>query len=394
MALDPGVHLGPYEIVAPIGSGGMGEVYRGRDTRLERFVAIKVLPHDLTSGYQARERFLREARAASALNHPHICTIYDVGTDPPFLAMADARTARRRLAHPDLASYAGISVTGDRSALVTTRIERRVGIWVGDGLATSGTEVLPPAPVLATGYGYKINWAGDRLLYPGAGEAILGVVPGVGMPEQIALGEWAAATPDGRTIVYAGLAQTGPGLFEADADGRHAVSLVPPGAVVDPVITADGHNVIYGSLQGLMIVPLEGGTPKQIELDAGVAYEGFDLSPDGKSMAIVWRQENRQQMLLVCDLPVCASRRSLTMPRSVPGRVRWTPDGRGISYVDGDTQTNLWVQPLDGAPAHQLTHFTDGRTIPSFAWSRDGKRLAVARETVTNDIVLFKGLKR
>ena len=99
-------------------------------------------------------------------------------------------------------------------------------------------------------------------------------------------------------------------------------------------------------------------------------------------------------MLIVCDIPVCASNHTLPMPSSVPGSVRWTPDGRAIAYVDGDTQTNLWVQPLDGAPAHPLTHFTDGRTIPSFAWSRDGKRLAIARETVTNDIVLFKGLKR
>jgi hypothetical protein len=68
-------------------------------------------------------------------------------------------------------------------------------------------------------------------------------------------------------------------------------------------------------------------------------------------------------------------------------------DGRGLAFVDGDTEANVWVQPLDGQPPHQLTHFNDGRTIVSFAWSRDGTRLAVARATVTNDIVLFKGLK-
>ena len=111
-------------------------------------------------------------------------------------------------------------------------------------------------------------------------------------------------------------------------------------------------------------------------------------------MAIVTRQEDQTLVFIVCDFPECATRRTLTLQRSVPASVQWTPDGRAIAYVDGDTQTNLWVQPLDGAPAHQLTHFTDGRTIPTFAWSRDGKRLAVARETVTNDIVLFKGLKR
>ena len=223
----------------------------------------------------------------------------------------------------------------------------------------------------------------------------MSAVPGFGMPEQIGRGEWAAATPDGRTILFVGLAETGSGLFKADADGRHVVSLFHPGIAVAPAITADGQSVVYGSLQGPMIVPIGGGTPKQIvQLVGSIAIEGFDVSPDGKSIAIVSRQEDEKLVLIVCGLPVCASRRTLTMPSSVPAGVRWTPDGRDIAYVDGDTQTNLWVQPLDGAPAHQLTHFTDGRTIPSFAWSRDGKRLAVARETVTNDIVLFKGLKR
>src|SRR5207247_1201146 len=79
MALDAGVRLGPYEIVAPIGAGGMGEVYRARDMRLDRTVAIKVLPSSLASDPQLRERFDREARAISSLNHPHICTLYDVG---------------------------------------------------------------------------------------------------------------------------------------------------------------------------------------------------------------------------------------------------------------------------------------------------------------------------
>ncbi|MFQ5671365.1 MAG: serine/threonine-protein kinase [Acidobacteriota bacterium] len=79
MALGPGKHLGPYEIVAPIGAGGMGEVYRARDIRLDRTVAVKVLPSHLSQNAEMRQRFEREARAVSSLNHPHICTLHDVG---------------------------------------------------------------------------------------------------------------------------------------------------------------------------------------------------------------------------------------------------------------------------------------------------------------------------
>src|SRR6267154_4214104 len=79
MALSPGTRLGPYEILSSIGAGGMGEVYRARDTRLDRIVAVKVLPEHLSSNPQLRERFEREARAISSLSHPHICPLYDVG---------------------------------------------------------------------------------------------------------------------------------------------------------------------------------------------------------------------------------------------------------------------------------------------------------------------------
>jgi len=89
MTLAPGKKLGPYEIVAAIGAGGMGEVYRARDTRLDREVAIKVLPEIFANDEKLRARFEREAKSISSLNHPHICTLHDVGRQEatPFLVM-------------------------------------------------------------------------------------------------------------------------------------------------------------------------------------------------------------------------------------------------------------------------------------------------------------------
>ena len=80
MSLSPGTTLGPYEILAPIGAGGMGEVYKARDTRLDRTVAIKVLPEHVAADPDLKQRFEREAKTISSLNHPHICTLHDIGS--------------------------------------------------------------------------------------------------------------------------------------------------------------------------------------------------------------------------------------------------------------------------------------------------------------------------
>src|SRR5271156_5234210 len=79
MTLASGSKLGPYEIVGPLGAGGMGEVYRAKDTRLERTVAIKILPAHLSSDPVRKQRFEREAKTISSLNHPNICVLHDVG---------------------------------------------------------------------------------------------------------------------------------------------------------------------------------------------------------------------------------------------------------------------------------------------------------------------------
>src|SRR5215470_7588298 len=101
MALTSRSKLGPYEIVGPLGSGGMGEVYRARDTRLEREVAIKVLPSTLSTDPSLRQRLEREAKAISKLSHPHICTLHDIGhqdgVDFIVLELLEGETLEQRL---------------------------------------------------------------------------------------------------------------------------------------------------------------------------------------------------------------------------------------------------------------------------------------------------------
>src|SRR5690349_10136998 len=101
MALSPGTKLGPYEVVAPIGAGGMGEVYRAKDTRLDRSVAIKVLPAHFSADPIRKQRFEREAKTISSLNHPHICVLYDVGqqdgTDYLVMECVEGETLAKRL---------------------------------------------------------------------------------------------------------------------------------------------------------------------------------------------------------------------------------------------------------------------------------------------------------
>src|SRR6476646_4391113 len=106
MTLAAGSKLGPYEILDQIGAGGMGEVYRARDTRLDRTVAVKVLPRRFAEDAEMRRRFEREARAISALTHPHICALHDVGSQEgiEYLVMEylDGETLADRLARGPL----------------------------------------------------------------------------------------------------------------------------------------------------------------------------------------------------------------------------------------------------------------------------------------------------
>jgi len=151
----PGTRLGPYEIVAPLGAGGMGEVYRARDTRLGRDVAIKVLPQHLSANPEVRARFEREARAIGSLNHPHICTLHDVGregdTDYLVMELVEGETLAARLAKGRLPLADVLRIGGQ----VADALERahRAGVTHRD---------LKPGNVMLTKTGAKLMTSGSR----------------------------------------------------------------------------------------------------------------------------------------------------------------------------------------------------------------------------------------
>jgi Tol biopolymer transport system component/predicted Ser/Thr protein kinase len=149
VTLAAGSKLGPYEILSAIGAGGMGEVYRARDTRLERTVAVKVLPEHLTSNEELRQRFEREAKTISQLSHPHICALYDVGRegDRDFLVMEylEGETLAARL---------------DKGALPAEQL-LRYGIEIADALDKAHRQGivhrdLKPGNVMLTKSGVKL----------------------------------------------------------------------------------------------------------------------------------------------------------------------------------------------------------------------------------------------
>jgi len=149
MTISPGTRLGPYEIVSPIGAGGMGEVYRARDTRLDRSVAVKVLPSEFAQNAQLRIRFEREAKTISQLTHPHICTLHDVGTDNgvEYLVMEllDGESLAARLA---------------RGPLPLPEV-LRLGAQIADGLAQAHAHGvvhrdLKPGNIMVTKSGAKL----------------------------------------------------------------------------------------------------------------------------------------------------------------------------------------------------------------------------------------------
>jgi Tol biopolymer transport system component/tRNA A-37 threonylcarbamoyl transferase component Bud32 len=410
MSLDRGTKLGPYEILAPIGAGGMGEVYKARDTRLDRIVAIKV------SNEQFTERFQHEAHAVAALNHPHICTLYDIGQQDgvDFLVMEylegqtlQARLSRGPLAAVDVLRYA-IEIA---EALA---LAHRHGISHRD---------LKPGNIMLTKGGAKLLDFGLAKLREcqvppaGAAAALPTMVPTVtkdltakgtilGTFQYMAPEQLEGKPADSRSDIWA----FGAVLYEM-ATGRKAFSGSSQASVIAAILTAQPQPI---SEQVSGLPALDHVVQKCLAKDAEERWQsaadvksllewiapGQTAALPGSQAGGTGRRGRRAWMtatgvLLAGGLGLLYFRR---MPEPAP-IVRFTieppakntlreqggltpspefpvvsPDGQQIAFVATglDGMSQIWVRPV-AAPAPQLLPGTVGAVLPF--WSPDSRQI-------------------
>jgi serine/threonine protein kinase len=409
MKLPSDARLGPYQVLGPLGAGGMGEVYKARDTRLNRTVAIKVLPEQFADDPDRRERFEREARAVAALNHPHICHLHDVGEEHNvrFLVMEylEGQTLAERVL---------------RGPLPPSELLRRA-IELADALDHAHRQGLvhrdlKPGNVMLTRSGAKLLDFGlsklqttpDLLvlstLSPGdapltAEGAVLGTFPYMA-PEQLAGHE-----ADTRSDIFA----FGAIVYEM-ATGRRAFEGTSAATVIGAVLHTD--PPLVSSLQPLAPPALDRIVARCLAKDPDERWQtARDLLLELKWIAQhvaqpavdhQRRRTDKNPALVAAALaalaiaaivfavpylrraPVdnLAVRFTFSPPKELkPAEVRFggpvtiSPDGRRLAYVATGTDGRqlLWIHPLD-APVPRALAGTDGAAYPF--WSPDSRFVA------------------
>jgi eukaryotic-like serine/threonine-protein kinase len=409
MTLSSGTKLGPYEILAPLGAGGMGEVYRARDTRLDRTVAVKILPAHLSSNPEARHRFEREARAISSLNHPNICTLHDVGhqdgTDFLVMEYLEGETLADRLIHgplpPEQLLKYGIEICeGLEKAHKNGVIHRdlkpgnimltKSGAKLMDfGLAKATSTSAPPSSSLT-------------ITLPSADQPLTarGVMLGTFQymsPEQLEGKE-----ADARSDIFA----LGAVLYEMASGkraftGKSQASIVaailafdpPPVSAVQPMSPPALDRVVRTCLakdpddrwQTAHDVKLqlrwiaEGGSQAGIPAPLAArrrrsqnvawAAAGICLLAVLATSSALWLRPHR---------PLLPLRASLLPPKNCsfdPFGFAISPDGKRLAFVAvaaGESETALWVRPINSVAAQELSG-TSGATYPF--WSPDSSSI-------------------
>lgn len=193
---------------------------------------------------------------------------------------------------------------------------------------------------------------------------------------------WPEVSPDGRSIVFMSDRSGAENIWRMDIDGGNQTLLISDRIERYPVFTPDGKFIYYNSWSSGKVtiwkMPVAGGQRTQVTSDIS---RGPAVSPDGKLLAYYSSEK-------IVVVPIDGGPPIKTFDGN-NNKLAWSPDGRALTYlVNREFVPNMWMQPLDGGPAKQLTNFTS-QGISSYAWSSDGKQLAVARTTFKSDIVLI-----
>lgn len=391
--LTQGTRLGPYEITAPLGAGGMGEVYRARDTRLDRTVALKVLSAKLDASAEVRSRFEREARAIAALQHPNICVLHDVGHEggAAFLVMEylEGETLAMRLRRGPLPLGEIITIGGQ----IASALDRahRAGIVHRDlkpvniMLTKSGAKLLDFGLAKSGTASALAATADDAPTLPAATQAgqVLGTIPYMA-PEQLEGRE-----ADARSDIYAfGCVLYEMATGEPAYKGTHAVEPAALHRLVQACLARNPDERVQSAHDaGLMLCSAgDAALPTAVAKPVGRwTWLAAAVAAALIAAALVWTLRpagSAPRMSTEIAPPPGAH---FAFHGVHPGPPVISPDGSKIVYlVQSGSHTSLWLRSLDRPDARELPG-TEGAALPF--WSPDSRKIAFAQSATEVGVV-------